>query len=304
MYEEGLDYKLIEKSILETVSTAAVERGSHSIMGILNNVSIGDLGPIGSTAEGRELRKRVTKAIAAKEAARHNAANKAVKAEARANRINLQTQAQEAARQGDFEAADRFLAELNKVDPVAARSVDGFIRREVGDFEGETRAGAFSAALDVVMNSGSLDQAEEAINEAIIYGGLTPEDANKLSSIALRQYDPDTDALSTLERDEYLKGLSSSLKQSFPLSEFGIPLPENADALAQATILYEDTMLQWIEANSDADGQYDRLEARRVAQQAKRDALDLYAPTSGRANQPNVAPTQGVADPNVPDWAQ
>lgn len=290
LYEEGVDYELIERSVLKAVGQAAIDRGSVNIANVLSNISVGDMPPIGQSAAGRDLMKSVRKAVTSAEARRHKDAEKAVK-EAEKERVrSLQTDAQQAAMDGDFDAAEELLRGLNEVNPEKARAVDGLIRRYEGDVDEDIQYGAFGLTLDRIESAGSFGEAQLIINEAISTMRLDPAAANQLENIADRRFSPNSqnDTLSTYEGDQYVTGLGKSIKGRYPANELGIPLPENADRAAAAKVFYEDQMLDWFSQNTGPDGKYDRLEARKYANQVIEEALKLYP--------------AGEEEP-VPEWA-
>lgn len=297
MYEEGIDYELIQNSVLNAVGRAAVESGSISSAGVLNGISIGGMPPIGASPEGREVQRRVRAAAAAREAARNRAANAAVSANRTQRSRDLQTAAQAAARAGDMEEADRILAQLNTINPTHARAVDGFIRRHQGDLEDVEAAGTFANVLQGVSITDNMTEALDIIDEASIHGNLAPEAANQLERIADRRHNrTPADPLTIYEGDRQLQSIGSSLGDHFPPSEFGIAIPENADAHARAEAAYTDEVLDWIASNADEDGNYNRMDARTAAQSAREAALSIYAPsrqTEGGSNE---------TDTPDPDW--
>jgi len=298
MYEEGLDYKLIERSILSAVGETAMQRGSIGVGGLLNGISIGGMPSLGSTPAGRKVKDQIRKAVAARETATNKKAAKEAKAEKEKMITALEAEAQEAARAGNLLHAESVLDELNKVAPSKARAVDSFIRRYDADFDDFMKKEVFSGALEEVRHAGTMTEARLIIDEAVVFGKLTPEDANSLEGIAKRRLiDTDgSDPVTMMENDKYLMGVQKSMKVHFPTNEFGIPLPENAAALARAEAYYEDSVLGWIADNSDEDGRFDRLQARAWAQQAQKEALQIYGPTNNSSQQ---SPPSGI-----PAWAQ
>lgn len=305
MYEEGIDYKLIEKSILQAVGGAAAQNGSVGMAGLLNNIEVAGMGVLGQSAAGRKTISAARRAATSRENALNRASAKEVTAAEKLEKRRLQSEAQAAAREGDFDRADALLSELNVLDPTAARAVDGFIRRYDGDADDLVEDGAYAATLAEVRDAGSTEEAQAAIDEAIVYRGLTPEAANQLEGIAERRNrdDPKGDPLAALENDDYLRRLGAGIKNSFPKPEPFLSASEVAaiqDGVAQAEADFEDSMILWMQQNQDEDGNYDRLEARKAAQQARAWALEVHVPSE---DQGPSSSSDGVTDPEVPSWA-
>ncbi|WP_339771424.1 hypothetical protein [uncultured Pseudosulfitobacter sp.] len=296
MGEEGIDYKLIEGSILNAVGSAAATRGSVSMAGVLNNIEVAGMGSLGQSAKGRKVQSQVRSAASRIEARRNSTASKAVAAERKAELNGLMTEAQQAAKDGDFERAEELWVKINQMDPTKARSVDGFLDGERTDEDRTTSKGAFAEAAAAVGSSGSAQEAEAIIDEMVIFGKLDPADANQLRGVAERRHAPQgrSDPLGAIEGDNYLNGQRSRISDSFPKTEFGQTNPTYADDVARAQSDYEDEMIIWMQNNRDEDGNYDRLAARAAAQAARERAVNshLSDPTG-----------TGVTDPDKPDWA-
>lgn len=305
MWEEGISHEVIERSILTTVGEVALQNGSLSTASLLDGISVGGMPTIGSSAAGRNLDRQISSAIASQERAAHNRANAEVTETTRENKRSLAQQAQEAAMNGDIDRARELTAELNLLDPTAARSVDGFVRRYEGDVEDSAEEGAYAFTRDAVAGAGSASEGEDLINEGIISGNLSNESYERLHRLNERLHGSteEVSPLDALETDRTIKDQRGRFASSYPaMDEWGqIAIPANADLRANAEDSFDDYMIDWLSANTNEDGHYDRLAARQAARDARDQALLMYPPVG--TSSPETTPPDDGGDPSVPDWA-
>jgi hypothetical protein len=295
LYEEGVDYKVIEKMVLGVVEETASASGSHAVSGLLNAVNLGGMGPLGKTSAGRETQRRITKSIAAAEARRNKAAAKAADAEDDAKVDDLIRRAQQAARDGDKEVATTLVEELELLDPDKARTVYNAVRSWTGDVVDSDADETYRNMMVAVKGSDSARDAKALVDEQEIGGAITAEQANRLRAVAERNFTPGPtqDALGVYESESYVVAQSKTFAQRYPAEDyFKTPLVENIQKVSDGTELYEDGMIKWIQDNMDEDGHYDRLEMRKYAKKLRDDIVETLGPAQGEDE--DIAP---------PSWA-
>ena len=306
-YEEGIDYKVIEKAILVGVGEAALANGSISTANVLNQINVAGLGPLGASSAGRKVRQRVTSAVARREEARNRAARSASNKASKARLQEMGTEIMAARRAGDIGRAEELIAEMSTMSAKDARTWENWVDGERNEIRGEADAAGLDSTIIGIRGAGSLQEAEDMILENTELGVLSPEDASKARAHAEGRFRsrPAEDPVTIYEGDGMVSDLERGISDYFPKTVYGTPDPNHAANVARATSQYQDEMIDWIGQNTDADGNYDRVEAARAAREAQQRAVEINtAPAIEAPTAPTETPATEPARPRTwYEWA-
>ena len=298
LYEEGGDWNYIQRTVIDLVGNIAAEKGSHSILNILDHVEIAGMGRLSKTVDGQKTIRAARNAVAAKQRAASAKANAASKKASKDTITGYETAAIQAAHDGDEEAFNTEYAKLLKTAPAKARAVWNFRRSLNGDAEDATQAGQFAAALLTVRTIGSRDDADEYLDSLGGSGTISWEQTNQLRQVADRSYGDDQKAkgVNQVLKDPALKTLTSGLKST--ISGGYEPTDEKRDQAAAVEMAMQDAAISIYQELADEDGQYDQLLMRKRLKEEAALLREIYVAEGTRETTDKL----GSLTQQPPDW--
>lgn len=298
MYSEGIDHKIIERTIMNAVGTYAMERGSVAPVNMLGRISVAGMPPLGQGPEGRAIAGRMREAVAVR-AQRAAAQGRAADAKSRKEaERDLERRIAKAYLDGDTETATALAGELVEYDPDAAYTWSQRADARSDEEDGEQKESNAAAIMGSIIAENDPEAAEDRVREAVIMGDITMSDYNALQNVMRDTYPTEPDkkptpsVLSQLHDNPVYRDARSGLGQIVSAEDqFGMARTEARINAQKAEQALQREAVTWLQQNREPEtGAYDELSFQEYIWKRSQFHTERYAPTEQGA----------IQDPGVP----
>ena len=266
MYEEGIDHSEIERVIMGTVGTYAMTTGSVAMVNMLNRVEVAGMGPLGASARGQDMITRVRERVAVKAQSQAAAAERADRAQRKAEQVGIERQIAQAYLDGDTDTAEELARSLLDYDADAAYTWANRADSLGDENDRELSEANMATIIGVGIESGDPEYTRDVAREALRNGDITIQQYQQLDSVAEDIYPNEDDAdavpsiLKSLGDDPNYKGVIRDLGTMIERPGYGGTVTsEHRDAADRAQRSLQRDAIAWMQRNRDEAGRYDEL---------------------------------------------